>query len=232
MGIRRIGLGLGLTKGRKKAAGGSSFSFGDNFNREDGSPGSDWTLGGAAYDAGDISIVSNRLRFISLGVTYGWAFYNAVRIPDSWRTIEVSFKTQLSGSANNEPAVALCMDDPPTGSVQNDAPSHVMQNGYGVVLRPGTWSEQIMRYHGGARSVLVDSNLTALDTSERVMRVTFEKTGSSVIIAAYWNGGEVMVYEDADANRKVGACYVGLQAYANGGQTTHFDDFDVYCETV
>lgn len=211
----------GLRAGDGVAAGSA---FADSFDRANGAPGANW--GGIGN--GTIEIVSNRLVFAATaGGQYGRAYWTANLIPATWAAITVTAKVTLSnGSFDNEPALVLCMDDPPSGGVANAG--EIIQNGYGVIVKPSTWNEEICRVHGGARTLLLNSNLSSLGTSETAFRAVFTKLSDRVRIQMFWGGSQLgSDVDDTDANRKTGACYVGLNALAVGGETVAFEDFSV-----
>lgn len=198
--------------------------FSDDFNRADAAPGANW--GGISN--GTITIVSNKLKFAgTTGSQYGRAYWTANQIPATWDTITVTVKVKLSDpNFDNEPAIVLCMDDPPSGGVANAG--EMIQNGYGVIAKPTTFNEEICRIHSGARTLLLDSNLSSLSTTETEFKAVFTKLSDRVRIQMFWGGSQLgSDVDDTDANRKTGACYVGLNALAASGQTVNFDDFDV-----
>lgn len=161
------------------------------------------------------------------GGQYIRAWWVADQIPATWTVITVTVKMKLSNASfNNEPAIGLCMDDPPSGGVANAGES--ILNGYGVVWRPSTFSERVARFDGGVYAALFDGDLTALGTSEREIKAVFTKMADRVRIQMFIDGAQLgSDVDDTGAARKTGACYVGLNAYAAGGETVDFDDFNV-----
>lgn len=219
-----FGFQFGFGAREREAASASGGSFSDNFNRTDGAPGSNW--GGIAN--GTIEIVSNKLKFAATsGSQYGRAYWTANQIPATWASITVAVKVTLSNpNFNNEPAIVLCMDDPPSGGVANAG--DIIQNGYGVVVKPTTFNEEVCRVHGGVRALLLNSNLSSLGTNETEFKAVFTKLADRVRIQLFWGGSQLGSDVDGtDATRKTGACYVGLNALAVSGETVNFDDFDV-----
>lgn len=217
-------LGLGEHGAPASTAGGS---FSEDFSGTLGN----WTT--EAEDNASASIVSGALRLQSnfTNLYHGRGFYDAVQIPATWQTITIEVDVLLSVAADCWAYAGLCFDEPPTGQANHDAIDAKVQNAYMQYVRGGGYNDVLARHAAGTRTQLeTDALVNPSNGTFYRLKLVFTKLADRVKIARSWDGSPVGTdYEDTDASRQTGACYVALEAraWANGGWYAAFDNLDV-----
>lgn len=201
--------------------------FGDTFTgaNEDPFVDDNWTI--ELYTGGNVQLLSNRLRTSNStgGDGLNMLWFVGEQIPADWVTITVEVAAEFAAAVFCNAAIALCMDDPATGNATHSGAS-TLQNGYAVEFRRGGFEEIVTRFHGGARTNLHNVDDSSLDTSG-ALRVVFTKMVDRVRMEIYFADVLLATVDDTDANRKTGACYVGLGSYAPSTNYVYFDGFEV-----
>ena len=206
----------------------AALEFGDGFTGSDADPfvDDDWTV--ELYSFGNVQRLGNRLRTANgIGGQGMNRLWHAQQIPADWETITVRCAVEFANSVFCDFGIFLCMDDPATGNFEPESGNG--QNGYGTAFKRGGFNEAISRFHGGVRTSLAAADEDSL-AAEGECKAVFEKLSDRVRISLYFDDVLLVTVDDTHANRKTGACYVGIGSYAPSTNYVYMDDFSVVAE--
>lgn len=199
--------------------------FGDDFSDGDEDPfvDADWVV----ETTGTIQVLSGRLKFDN-GIDFtepylGRVFFTGQQIPSTWETITIEGDVEFA-NGTCQLGFGVCMDGSPTGNMGIGGGS-LMANGYSTRFAFGGSNEAVMRFHSSSRTLIQNAAASNLAVGPTPVKVVFIKLVDRVTIEGYFNGSLIFTIDDTDANRKTGACYALIGAYAPAGNSAYVDNF-------